>query len=192
MISTSQPAILLYSIQMVFRRHGFTSRGQVLGRAFGSAVCKIQARKHYLESLPSLSKDKRAASFKKKGPLYSYLLMAHLWKQDAYSNLNIWFGYKSNQPFCPLYYCCLEGSLGSQEVKEERMERVCMYAPHNPRICAFSESQDCALQLCDLEIAHYTCVISRLRNYSAQSFTLTHMCRNPLVVTRSREATKKL
>ena len=55
--------------------------------------------------------------------------------------------------------------------------------------CAFSESRDCTVHLHDLKIAQYTYTISRLHNYSAQSFTLTCMCINHLVVTR--EATKK-
>ena len=69
------------------------------------------------------------------------------------------------------------------------------YVPCNLRICAisrlrcaFSESRDCALELRDLEIAQYTFAISRLRTYSAQSFTPTRMCRNHPVV--MREATK--
>ena len=45
---------------------GFTSRGQELGCMFGAAVCKIQARKHYIESLPLVMKDKRIAFLKVK------------------------------------------------------------------------------------------------------------------------------
>ena len=67
-----------------------------------------------------------------------------------------------------------------------------VYVPRNLRICAIStlhrtfsesqdcvlilrlrtivvQSQDCALQLHNLEIAQYVCAISRLRYYSAQS-----------------------
>ena len=53
----------------------------------------------------------------------------------------------------------------------KRLERHTynVYVPRNLRICAISRLQ--ALKLRDLEIAQYTCAISRLRNYSAQSFT---------------------
>ena len=53
-----------------------------------------------------------------------------------------------------------------------------------------ARSRDCAIHLRDLEIAQYTCAILRLHSYSAQSLTSTRMCRNPHMVTRSREATK--
>ena len=43
--------------------------------AFGAAVCKIQARKCYIKSLPPVPKIKEAVSLKVKGPLYSYLLI---------------------------------------------------------------------------------------------------------------------
>ena len=43
-----------------FMRHGFTSGGQELGFLISAAVSKIQARKHYIESLTSVPKDKRS------------------------------------------------------------------------------------------------------------------------------------
>ena len=43
---------------MVFMGRDFTSRGQELGCAFGAVVCIIQERKHYIESLPPVLKDK--------------------------------------------------------------------------------------------------------------------------------------
>ena len=45
---------------MVFVRHGFTSGGQESGSAFSVAMSKIQASKHYVESLPLVLKDKRS------------------------------------------------------------------------------------------------------------------------------------
>jgi len=45
---------------MVLIGHGFTFGGQELGSAFSAAVCKIQASKHYIESLPLVLKDKRS------------------------------------------------------------------------------------------------------------------------------------
>ena len=45
---------------MVFMGHGFTSGGQESGCAFGAAVCEIQARKRYIESLPPVPKEKRS------------------------------------------------------------------------------------------------------------------------------------
>ena len=36
---------------------GFTSGGQELGCAFGASVCKIQRKKCYTESLPSVPKS---------------------------------------------------------------------------------------------------------------------------------------
>ena len=56
---------------MVFMGRGFTSRGQECGYVFSVAVCKIQARKYYMESLPLVLKDKEAGSLKVKDPLYS-------------------------------------------------------------------------------------------------------------------------
>ena len=61
---------------MVFMGCGFTSGGQE--SVFSAAVCKIQESKHYIESLPSVPKDKQASSLKVKGPLYSCLLITHL------------------------------------------------------------------------------------------------------------------
>ena len=47
------------------------------GSAFSVVVCKIQARKRYIESLPLVLKDK-AVSLEVKDLLYSCLLIAHL------------------------------------------------------------------------------------------------------------------
>ena len=41
---------------------GFTSGGQESGSAFGAVVCRMQARKCYIKSSPSVLKDKEAAS----------------------------------------------------------------------------------------------------------------------------------
>ena len=43
---------------MVYRGRGFTSEGQESGSLFSAAVCKIQASKRYVESLPLLLNDK--------------------------------------------------------------------------------------------------------------------------------------
>ena len=43
---------------MVLMWRGFTSGGQESGSGFSAAVCKIQARKHYIEFLPSVLKNK--------------------------------------------------------------------------------------------------------------------------------------
>ena len=40
--------------------HGFTSGGEESGSVFSAAVCKIQASKCYIKSLPSVPKDKRS------------------------------------------------------------------------------------------------------------------------------------
>ena len=45
---------------MVFMGCGFTSGGQELGSVFSAAVCKIQASKCYIKSLPLVLKDKRS------------------------------------------------------------------------------------------------------------------------------------
>ena len=47
-------------VQMVFMGCGFTSGGQDSGSVFSASVCKIQASKCYVESLPLVSKDKRS------------------------------------------------------------------------------------------------------------------------------------
>ena len=44
---------------MVFKGRGFTSGRQELGSVFSVAVCKIQASKHYAESLSLVLKDRR-------------------------------------------------------------------------------------------------------------------------------------
>ena len=43
---------------MVFMEHGFTSGGQESRSVFSTSVCIIQASKRYIESLPSVLKDK--------------------------------------------------------------------------------------------------------------------------------------
>ena len=45
---------------MVFMGRGFTSGGQESGSVFSAAVCKIQASKRYIKSLPLVLKDKRS------------------------------------------------------------------------------------------------------------------------------------
>ena len=44
---------------------------------FSAVVCKIQASKCYIKSLPSVQMIREAASLKVKGPLYSCLLIMH-------------------------------------------------------------------------------------------------------------------
>ena len=51
---------------MVFRGCGFTSGGQDHTFALSATVQEIQARKHYIESFPSVQKDKEAASLEVK------------------------------------------------------------------------------------------------------------------------------
>ena len=57
---------------------GFTSSGQESGSVFSAAVCKIQASKRCIKSLPLVEKDKRSCFSQVKGPLYSCLLIARL------------------------------------------------------------------------------------------------------------------
>ena len=45
---------------MVFMGRGFASGGQESGSVFSAAVCKIQASKRYIKSLPLVPKDKRS------------------------------------------------------------------------------------------------------------------------------------
>ena len=63
---------------------GFTSGGQKLGSVFSAAVCKIQASKRYIESLPLVLEE--AASLKVKGPLFSCLLITCLPSQSRTLN----------------------------------------------------------------------------------------------------------
>ena len=63
---------------MVFMGRGFTSGGQESGSVFNASVCKIQASKRHVESLPLVLKDKEAASHKVKDLLYNCLLSVHL------------------------------------------------------------------------------------------------------------------
>ena len=55
----------------------FTSGGEESGLCFSGTVCKIQASKCYIGSLPSVPKDKNKF-LKVKGPLYSCLLITSL------------------------------------------------------------------------------------------------------------------
>jgi len=64
---------------MVFLGHCFTSGRQESGSVFSAAVCKIQASKRYVESLPLVLKDKRSYfSQGERFAVYSFLLIAHL------------------------------------------------------------------------------------------------------------------
>ena len=55
---------------LVFMGRGFTSDGKELGSVFSAVVCKIQASKRYIESLPLVQKIKEeAVSLKVKAPL---------------------------------------------------------------------------------------------------------------------------
>ena len=63
---------------MVFIGRGFTSGGQESVSVFSAAMCKLQASKCYVESLPLVLKDKEPVSHKVKGSLYSCLLIARL------------------------------------------------------------------------------------------------------------------
>ena len=58
-----------------FHGGGFTSEGQDSGSVFS---VQIQASKHHVGSSPLVLKDKKAASHKVKGSLYSCLLIAAL------------------------------------------------------------------------------------------------------------------
>ena len=53
--------------------HLVTSKGKSLGLCL--AVCKIEASERYIQSLPVVLKDKKAASLKANGPLYSCLFI---------------------------------------------------------------------------------------------------------------------
>ena len=63
---------------MVFMGRGFTSGGQESGSVFSASVCKIQASKRYVESLPLVLKIEEAGSHKVGGSLYSCLLIVRL------------------------------------------------------------------------------------------------------------------
>ena len=64
---------------MVFMGRGFISGGQESRSVFSAVMCKIQASKCYIESLPLVPKDKRSCfSLKVKGLLYSCLLITRL------------------------------------------------------------------------------------------------------------------
>ena len=45
---------------MIFMGRGLTSGGQESGSVFSASVCKIQASKRYIKSLPIVPKDKRS------------------------------------------------------------------------------------------------------------------------------------
>ena len=64
---------------------GFTSGGQESGSVFSAALCKIQASKHYIESLPLVLKDK-GSCFSQGERSAVQLPLDHaftLWKLDA-------------------------------------------------------------------------------------------------------------
>ena len=65
---------------MVLMGRSFTSGGQESGPVFSVAVCKIQASKRYIKSLPLLivEKNKRSCFSQDESPLYSCLLIPHL------------------------------------------------------------------------------------------------------------------
>ena len=64
---------------LIFMGRGFTSDGKELESVFSAVVCKIQASKHYIESLPLVEKIKEeAVSLKMKAPLYNCPLIVHL------------------------------------------------------------------------------------------------------------------
>ena len=48
---------------MVFVGRGFTSGGQESGSVFSIDMCKTQASKHYIESVPLVLKDKSSCFF---------------------------------------------------------------------------------------------------------------------------------
>ena len=56
---------------------GFTSRRQESGSVFSVAVCKIQASKHFIESLPFVLKDERILCKYVGFLIFSYLLYFH-------------------------------------------------------------------------------------------------------------------
>ena len=47
------------TIFLIFMGRGFTSDGKELGSVFSAVVCKIQASKRYIESLPLVPKIKK-------------------------------------------------------------------------------------------------------------------------------------
>ena len=70
---------------MVFMGHGFISGGQELGSVFSAAVCKIQASKRYIESLPLVPKGKRSCFSQGERSTVQLPLdrVFALWKYDA-------------------------------------------------------------------------------------------------------------
>ena len=78
---------------------GFTSGWQELGSVFSAVVCKIQTSERYIESLPLVLKDKKGASHKVKGQLYSCLLISCL---PSGKTLN-WHLETIYMPHYPLY-----------------------------------------------------------------------------------------
>ena len=67
-----------FLVAYVYMGRGFTSGGQKSGSVFSAAMCKLQASKRYVESLPLVLKDEEPVSLKVKGSLYSCLLIARL------------------------------------------------------------------------------------------------------------------
>ena len=62
---------------LIFMGRSFTSDGKELESVFSAVVCKIQASKHYIESLVEKIKEE-AVSLKMKAPLYNCPLIVHL------------------------------------------------------------------------------------------------------------------
>ena len=60
---------------MVFMGRGFTFRGEELGSVFSAAVCKIQASKRYIVSLPLVLV--RTQSLSPQEPAYKATVSAH-------------------------------------------------------------------------------------------------------------------
>ena len=66
---------------------GFSFRGQESGSVFGAAVCKIQARKCYIESLPSVSNGQRSCFSQSKSSTIQLPLTCDLFCQAVASFL---------------------------------------------------------------------------------------------------------
>ena len=65
---------------MVFIGHGFTSGGQESGSVFSAAVCKMQASKRCIESLPLVLKNKRSCFLIARLPSGSIGRLIGIWK----------------------------------------------------------------------------------------------------------------
>ena len=71
---------------MVFMGRGFTSGGQKSGSVFSTAVCKIQASKRCVESLPLVLKDKRNCF--SQGERFLHVLIPMLIYESQFLNSN--------------------------------------------------------------------------------------------------------